>query len=45
MFEATDGQIGIKAAGGIHTKAEAELMLNSGATRLGTSSSLKIIKE
>lgn len=43
MFNAVDGQIGIKAAGGIHTPEDALKMLNNGATRLGTSSSLKVI--
>ena len=38
-------KMGIKAAGGIHTKADACQMIASGATRLGASASLKIIKE
>lgn len=36
-------KIQVKAAGGIHSKAEAEAMVNAGATRLGTSASIKII--
>lgn len=35
--------IGVKASGGIHSKAEAEEMVDAGATRLGTSASIKII--
>ena len=35
--------IGVKASGGIHSKAEAEAMVDAGATRLGTSASIKII--
>lgn len=35
--------IGIKASGGIKTKEDASNMLNAGATRLGTSSSIDII--
>jgi deoxyribose-phosphate aldolase len=36
-------KIGIKAAGGIHNFEEALLMIKSGATRLGCSSSVKIV--
>ena len=35
--------IGVKASGGIHSKAEAAAMIAAGATRLGTSASIKII--
>ena len=46
IMAATVGtKMGIKAAGGIHTKADACQMIASGATRLGASASLKIIKE
>ncbi len=36
-------EMGIKAAGGIRTFEDAKLMIESGATRLGTSSSVKIV--
>jgi len=36
-------KMGIKAAGGIHNFEEALLMIKSGATRLGCSSSVKIV--
>ena len=42
---ATKGKIGIKAAGGIKTLAEAEAFIKAGATRIGTSSGVAIIKE
>jgi deoxyribose-phosphate aldolase len=38
-------EIQIKAAGGIRSYAEAVQMLQSGASRLGTSSGIKIIEE
>lgn len=37
----TDTQV--KASGGIHSAAEAEAMINAGATRLGVSHSMKVI--
>ena len=37
--------LGVKAAGGIRTYAEAMRMIQAGATRLGTSASVKIIEE
>ncbi len=36
-------EMGIKAAGGIRTFEDAKLMIQSGATRLGTSASVKIV--
>ena len=36
--------VGIKASGGIKTKAFAEELINAGATRIGTSSSISLIK-
>ena len=39
------GGVKIKAAGGIKTLEDAELFLNSGASRLGTSRIVKIVKE
>lgn len=41
--EAVKGRIHIKAAGGIHTRQEAEALIKAGAERLGTSSSMAII--
>ena len=38
-------QMGVKAAGGIRTLADAHAMLAAGATRLGASASIKILKE
>jgi len=37
-------QLGIKAAGGIDTREKAEALINVGATRIGTSKSIPIIK-
>ncbi|MEO0078741.1 MAG: deoxyribose-phosphate aldolase [candidate division WOR-3 bacterium] len=39
------GRIGVKASGGISTYAAARAMIEAGATRLGTSSGVKIIEE
>ena len=38
-------KIGIKAAGGIKTLSEVRSFINAGATRIGTSHGLRIIKE
>jgi len=38
-------QMGVKAAGGIRTLADAKAMLKAGASRLGTSAAVKIITE
>ncbi len=43
--EATGGRIGIKAAGGIKTLKEVLSFTGAGATRIGTSSGVGIIKE
>ncbi len=40
----TGGRVGIKAAGGIRTYEQAVSLIEAGATRLGTSHSLKILK-
>lgn len=37
--------VGVKAAGGIHNRAEAEAMLAAGANRLGASSGIAIVTE
>ena len=39
------GSFGVKAAGGIHSLAEAEAMIEAGATRLGVSAAVKILEE
>lgn len=41
----TNGKIGIKAAGGIRTLRQVREFINAGATRVGTSSGVSIIKE
>ncbi len=41
----TKGRIGIKAAGGIKTVDQAIALIQAGATRLGTSRSIKIMQE
>ena len=38
-------QVGVKAAGGIHTLEEAQAMIDAGASRLGASSIVKAVKE
>lgn len=38
-------QMGVKAAGGVRTLADAQAMLRAGATRLGSSSGVKIMEE
>ena len=41
----TGGRIGIKAAGGIKTLSEAKAFIEAGASRIGTSSGVDIVKE
>lgn len=45
MRETVGEQVGVKAAGGIKTLADARTMLSAGASRLGCSSSMEIIEE
>lgn len=45
MREIVGPQIGVKASGGIRDRATAEAMLAAGATRIGTSSGVKIVTE
>jgi deoxyribose-phosphate aldolase len=40
-----DGSMGIKAAGGIRTLADAKKMIEAGATRIGASAGVKILKQ
>lgn len=44
MREVVGPEMGVKAAGGIRTREEAQAMLAAGATRLGTSASVKIVR-
>lgn len=45
IASATKGKIGIKAAGGIKNFKDALALIEAGATRIGTSSGVRIIKE
>lgn len=45
MNKVAGTRLKIKAAGGIHSASEAKSMIDAGASRLGTSSSIKIINE
>ncbi len=45
MRKVVGKSIGVKASGGIRSYADAVLMIRSGATRIGTSSGVKIIAE
>jgi len=45
IVSATKGKVGIKAAGGIKTLKEALALIGAGATRIGTSSGVNIVKE
>ena len=45
LFEASAGQIEVKASGGIRTLEQCREFLAAGATRLGSSSSVEIMKE
>jgi deoxyribose-phosphate aldolase len=44
MREVVGPDMGIKAAGGIRTQDDARAMIEAGATRLGTSASIKIVR-
>lgn len=44
MRQTVGDTMGVKASGGIHTQAEAEAMIEAGATRLGTSASIAIVE-
>jgi deoxyribose-phosphate aldolase len=45
MRRIVGGDIGVKAAGGIRTLADARALIEAGATRIGTSSGAKIARE
>ena len=44
MRKTVGDAVGVKAAGGIRTREAAEAMVEAGATRLGTSSSVLIVQ-
>ena len=44
MRKTVGPEMGVKASGGVRTKADAEAMIDAGATRIGASSSKKIIE-
>ena len=43
MRQTVGDKMGVKASGGIHSKEEAEAMIEAGATRIGASASIKIV--
>ena len=45
MKSVVGDEIGVKAAGGIRSLKEAQNMINAGATRIGTSKGVEIIRE
>ena len=45
LKEITRGQIGIKASGGIHTYEQAIALIHAGATRLGTSRGVDLLRQ
>ena len=44
MKKSIPATVGIKASGGIKTRPDAEAMINAGATRIGTSSGISLVK-
>jgi deoxyribose-phosphate aldolase len=44
MHRAVGGQLGVKASGGVRSIEDAELMVSQGASRLGASASVAIVK-
>ena len=45
LSKTADGKAGVKASGGIKTLKDVLAFLDAGATRIGTSNAVKIIKE
>lgn len=45
MARAVDHRLGVKASGGVRSKGDAEKMISAGATRIGASVGIKIVKE
>lgn len=44
MRETVGKDMGVKASGGIHTKEEMEAMIKNGATRIGASCGVELVK-
>ncbi|ACA53725.1 deoxyribose-phosphate aldolase [Clostridium botulinum] len=44
MREAVGKDMGVKASGGIHTREEMEVMIENGATRIGASCGVELVK-
>ena len=44
MRKSVGPKIGVKASGGVHNKEEAEAMVKAGATRIGASAGVQIVK-
>jgi deoxyribose-phosphate aldolase len=45
MRQVVGGDMGIKAAGGVRTLEDAQKMIRAGATRIGASAGVKIVRE
>ena len=45
MADTVGGRLGVKASGGIRTGADAQAMIDAGATRLGLSSSAVVLAD
>lgn len=45
MRDTVGDKLGVKAAGGVHNLAQAQAVIDAGATRIGASASVQIIKE
>ncbi len=45
LWQVSRGKVGVKASGGIRTLAQAEAMIEAGASRIGTSWSLDLMEE
>jgi deoxyribose-phosphate aldolase len=45
MAQAVDGKLGVKASGGIRSAEDAQRLIAAGATRIGASVGVKIVKE
>jgi Deoxyribose-phosphate aldolase len=43
LYEAVEGRIGVKAAGGIRNAQQAIAMIRAGASRIGTSHGVEVI--
>ena len=45
MRETVGPEMGVKASGGVQCLADAEAMIQAGATRIGASAGIRIMKE